>query len=75
MHLVLVQAPSDAALEYDLAATKKVGFNAIRLHQKVNPERWYYHADTHGVAVLQDVVEIYHPMCNFTTLCVQPLNF
>ena len=52
-------APSDAALEYDLTATKKVGFNAIRLHQKVNPERWYYHADRHGLVVLQDVPEKY----------------
>jgi hypothetical protein len=40
-------APSDEALEYDLIATKKIGFNAIRLHQKVNPSRWYYHADRH----------------------------
>jgi hypothetical protein len=29
------------------------GMNILRLHQKVNSERWYYHADTTGVAVFQ----------------------
>ena len=33
--------------------------NMIRLHQKVNPERWYYHADRLGVVVLQDMVQKY----------------
>jgi hypothetical protein len=36
-----------------------LGFNTIRLHQKVNPERWYYHADRLGVAILQDAVQKY----------------
>ena len=31
-------APTDAALESDLVATKEIGFNAIRLHQKINRE-------------------------------------
>jgi len=35
------------------------GLNMIRLHQKVNPERWYYHADTIGVAIFQDMVQKY----------------
>ena len=52
-------APSEAALESDLVATKHIGFNAIRLHQKVNPERWYYHADRLGLAIFQDVPEKY----------------
>ena len=33
------------------------GLNMIRLHQKVNPERWYYHADRLGVLVFQDMVQ------------------
>ena len=33
--------------------------NVIRLHQKVNPQRWYYWADTLGVAVLHDMVQKY----------------
>ena len=31
----------------------------VRLHQKVNPERWYYHADKAGVAVFQDMPKKY----------------
>jgi hypothetical protein len=52
-------APTDEALESDLLATKMFGFNMIRLHQKVNPERWYYHADRHGLVVFQDMVQKY----------------
>ena len=37
----------------------RYGMNMIRLHQKVNPERWYYHADRLGVVVLQDMVQKY----------------
>mgnify|MGYP002806445175 CR=1 FL=1 len=33
----------------------------VRLHQKINPERWYYHADRTGVVVLQDIS---HSICN-----------
>ena len=50
-------APSDAALASDLAAAKSFGLNLVRLHQKVNPERWYFHADKLGVAVFQDGVQ------------------
>lgn len=52
-------APSDAALEYDLTATKNFGLNMIRLHQKINPERWYYFADKKGLAIFQDMVQKY----------------
>ena len=52
-------APGDAALASDLEAMKGFGFNYVRLHQKVNPERWYYHADRLGVVVMQDVVQHY----------------
>merc|ERR1712151_718179 len=52
-------APSDEALAYDLEATKMFGLNMIRLHQKVNPERWYYHADRLGLVVFQDMPQKY----------------
>lgn len=52
-------APTDAALLSDLTATKKFGLNMIRLHQKVNPERWYYFADKIGLAVFQDMPQKY----------------
>jgi hypothetical protein len=50
-------APTDAALAYDVAAIKTFGMNMIRLHQKINSERWYYAADTLGVMVFQDAVQ------------------
>jgi len=52
-------APTDAALASDLEAVKTFGFNTVRLHQKINPERWYYHADRLGVIVFQDMVQKY----------------
>jgi len=52
-------APTDEALASDISATKMFGLNFIRLHQKVNPERWYYHADRLGVAIFQDMVQKY----------------
>ena len=42
-------APTDEGLAYDVKAVPMFGLNMIRLHQKVNPERWYYHADKSGV--------------------------
>jgi len=36
-----------------VGAVASLGFNTIRLHQKVNPERWYYAADRLGVLVMQ----------------------
>jgi len=52
-------APTDEGLAYDVQAPGMFGMNMIRLHQKVNPERWYYHADKLGVLVLQDMVQKY----------------
>jgi beta-galactosidase/beta-glucuronidase len=46
-------APSDQALRSDLIAAKTYGMNTIRLHQKVNSDRWYFHADTLGLLVIQ----------------------
>jgi hypothetical protein len=48
-------APTDAALKYDIEITKKLGFNMIRKHVKVEPERWYYWCDKLGVLVWQDM--------------------
>ena len=52
-------APTDDALAFDLQIVKDLGMNMIRLHQKVNPQRWYWYADTLGVVVLQDMVQKY----------------
>ncbi|MCO8270238.1 PA14 domain-containing protein [Actinoplanes sp. TRM 88003] len=52
----LYTQPSDAALRFDLVETKKLGFNAVRKHIKVESARWYRHADELGLLVWQDFV-------------------
>ena len=49
-------APTDAALKFDIEAIKGMGFNTIRKHIKIEPARWYYHADKLGMLVWQDMV-------------------
>jgi beta-galactosidase/beta-glucuronidase len=51
----LYRAPTDEALKYDIEMTKKLGYNMIRKHVKVEPQRWYYWADKLGVLVWQDM--------------------
>lgn len=48
-------APTDDALKYDIQVTKDLGFNMIRKHVKVEPNRWYYWADKMGILVWQDM--------------------
>ncbi|WP_346172855.1 PA14 domain-containing protein [Streptomyces cuspidosporus] len=48
-------APSDQALAYDLRMHKAMGFNAVRKHIKVEPDRWFYWADRLGLLVWQDM--------------------
>ena len=54
----LYTAPSDEALEFDVIKTKELGFNMIRKHIKVEPARWYYYCDLHGLLVWQDMPSI-----------------
>ncbi len=54
-------APTDDALKFDLQIVKDLGMNMIRLHQKVNPQRWYWFADTLGIVVLQDMIQLVGP--------------
>jgi hypothetical protein len=51
----LYTAPTDEALRFDIEQTKRLGFNMIRKHVKVEPARWYYHADKIGMLVWQDM--------------------
>jgi hypothetical protein len=51
----LYTAPTDKALAYDVEVTKKLGFNMLRKHVKVEPARFYYHCDRLGVLVWQDM--------------------
>jgi hypothetical protein len=48
-------APTDDALRYDIEVEKKLGFNMVRKHVKVEPERWYYWTDKLGLLVWQDM--------------------
>lgn len=51
----LYTAPTDEALLFDIQKTKDLGFNMIRKHVKVEPDRWYYHCDRLGMLVWQDM--------------------
>ncbi len=51
----LYTAPTDEALKYDLIITQQLGFNMLRKHVKVEPARFYYHCDTMGMLVWQDM--------------------
>ncbi|WP_443050555.1 PA14 domain-containing protein [Streptomyces sp. NBC_00286] len=48
-------APTDEALAYDLRMHKEMGFNSVRKHIKVEPDRWFYWADRLGLLVWQDM--------------------
>ena len=52
----LMTAPSDEALLYDITTMKKLGFNMMRKHLKVESARWYYHCDRLGMIVCQDMI-------------------
>lgn len=54
----LYTAPTDDALRFDIEKTKAFGFNMIRKHVKVEPERWYYWCDVLGMLVWQDMPSI-----------------
>jgi beta-galactosidase/beta-glucuronidase len=51
----LYTAPTDAALRFEIEQHKALGFNLIRKHVKVEPQRWYYWADKLGLLVWQDM--------------------
>ena len=48
-------APTDDALRFDIQQQKSWGFNMIRKHIKVEPQRWFYWADKLGMLVWQDM--------------------
>ena len=52
----LMTAPSDAALIYDIKTMKKLGYNTLRKHIKIEEARYYYHCDRLGMLVIQDMV-------------------
>lgn len=51
----LYTAPNEEAMMYDVVMTKKMGFNMLRKHVKVEPARYYYNCDKMGMLVWQDM--------------------
>ena len=44
------------AYEFDILSMKKLGFNMLRKHIKIEPEQFYYDCDRLGMIVFQDMV-------------------
>ena len=51
----LMTAPTEEALKYDIVKLKELGYNTIRKHIKVEPDRFYYLCDKLGMIVWQDM--------------------
>lgn len=52
----LLTPPSEEAMLWDMVQLKNMGFNTIRKHIKVEPEQYYYYADSLGLMMWQDMV-------------------
>jgi beta-galactosidase/beta-glucuronidase len=52
----LYTAPSDEALIFDIKEMKRLHYNMMRKHIKIESARWYYHCDRLGMIVWQDMV-------------------
>ena len=48
---------TEEALLYDLKTVKKLGFNTIRKHAKVESAIYYYYTDKLGILIWQDMVQ------------------
>ena len=44
------------AYKNDILVAKKLGFNMLRKHIKIEPQLFYYYCDIYGIAVFQDCV-------------------
>ena len=42
-------------IENDVIRMKSLGFNTLRKHIKIEPEKFYYECDRHGMLVIQDM--------------------
>jgi len=55
----LLTAPSDEAFVKDITLIKEMGFNGVRVHQKVEDPRFLYHADRLGLLVWGEIGSAY----------------
>ncbi|MBR3257959.1 MAG: hypothetical protein IKF96_03115, partial [Eggerthellaceae bacterium] len=51
----LMTAPSKGAFATDILDMRRAGFNMLRMHIKVEAERFYYYCDRYGMLVWQDM--------------------
>lgn len=51
--------PSDEALRLDIELTKRMGFNGVRKHQKIEDPRFLYWADVMGLLVWEEMPSAY----------------
>lgn len=63
----LLTAPSDEDYIRDILAVKAMGFNGVRLHQKIEDPRFFYHADRLGLLVWAECAAAYR----FSPLAIQ----
>ncbi len=52
-------APNDEALLQDVVLAKKLGFNGVRKHQKIESQRYLYWADKMGLLVWEEMPSAY----------------
>ncbi len=67
----LYTPPGDHAMVSDIMLAKQLGFNTIRKHAKLEPDRWYWHCDRLGMMVWQDIPNggsKYSPLVQFAPL-------
>lgn len=62
--------PSDEALVQDIVLAKRLGFNGVRKHQKIECARYLYWADKLGLLVWEEMPSAYR----YTTKSVQRLT-
>lgn len=70
----LYTAPSDEAMIFDIENMKRLGFNTLRKHLKIEPMRWYYHCDRIGMIVWQDMINGGEKL-NMKFVCYLPTLF
>jgi beta-galactosidase/beta-glucuronidase len=63
-------APDDNALKQDIMLTKKLGFNGVRKHQKIECSRYLYWADRLGLLVWEEMPSAYR----YTTRSIERLT-